>query len=114
MKKTNVIQEIKAFSSGDQESERALVEIIISQTSLQLLQITTCLKSNNWDQLKNIAHKLYSTFIFLKIPRAKELTEAIRTTAGTNIEATQKEAIELIEICNDFIFELKNYSTLNY
>jgi HPt (histidine-containing phosphotransfer) domain-containing protein len=112
MQKINFLKEIKKRSAGDKQFERELIDIIIRQTSEQLLKIEGCLNNTYWVEIKTHIHKLHSTFLLLKIPRAIELAESVRKTSGVNTETTKKEVNELVIICNQIITELKKYHAI--
>ncbi len=109
MKKDTLTQKIKEIAAGDKQAEMKLIDIIISQTSSQLLEIENSLNEANWVELKRLVHKMQSTFSILKMKRAKELTETLRETAGINNQASKKEIAEVIEICNQMLVELNAY-----
>jgi HPt (histidine-containing phosphotransfer) domain-containing protein len=106
MKKNSLIKKISKIAGGKKKVEKQLIEIIYRQTSLLLKQMEDSLKKADWIELKRLAHKIQSTFAILKMQRAKELAEAIRTNSGIKIRATKKETIELIEICKEMLADL--------
>src|ERR1700741_1102437 len=95
-KESRILQSIKKFSAGNKKIEKELVETIMLHLVQELKEIGKCLNNNDWFGLKKIAHKLTSTFVFLEISRAIELTETIKNTAGIYPKNTKKETSELI------------------
>ncbi|HKC66770.1 MAG TPA: Hpt domain-containing protein [Bacteroidia bacterium] len=107
---TNILKEFDRVSYGDAEVKEKLIQAFLSQKPDEIRIINNCLQEENWKELRNIAHKLKSSFIYLNMPRPIELTEALRVKAGADVEATKKQAKELVIICNEIIEILKSKS----
>ncbi len=111
MKKSNELKELEKLAGGLDIEKKKLLEIFIRQVSTQIEQMNSCLQSNDWKELKRIAHSMKSAFLHIKMKRPIELTELIRTTAGLNAKTTKQQINELEEICshliNEFAHELK-------
>jgi hypothetical protein len=104
---TNILKEFDRVSYGDAQVKEKLIQAFLSHKPDEVRIISTCLREENWEELKNIAHKLKSSFISFKMPRPIELTEALRTKAGVDVETTKKQAKELVVICEEIIKILK-------
>jgi HPt (histidine-containing phosphotransfer) domain-containing protein len=105
MKKSKELIELEKIAGNKASEKRKLLEIFIKQTTKQLSQINSCLVKKDWMELKRIAHSMKSTFLHIKMKRAIELTELIRTTAGENIRVTKEQVNELIIICSPLLEE---------
>jgi HPt (histidine-containing phosphotransfer) domain-containing protein len=111
MQKSRELQIIEKYMQGNKQSTKKLIEIFIRQTSQEIKDLQTCLVNKDWREIKEIAHKMKSAFLYLDMPRPIELTEYLRKKAGTNITASIEHINELSEIClqliNSFKKELK-------
>lgn len=108
MKKNNPLKEIERFAKGEKETKIKLIEILIREVPKNTGQLRENSLNKNWLEVKRFAHKMKSTFILLKMERAIELTELLRTTAGDKVVATKQQVTELENICFELISELKN------
>jgi HPt (histidine-containing phosphotransfer) domain-containing protein len=107
---TNILKEFDRVSYGDAQAKEKIIQAFLLQKPDDVRVINTCLRTENWKELKEITHKLKSSFIYLNMPRPVELTEELRTRAGEDIEATKKQAKELVVICEEIIKILKDKS----
>lgn len=103
--KSNELKELEKIAGGIDVEKKKLLEIFVNQTSKQLAQINNCLVKKDWKELKRLTHSMKSSFLHLKMNRAIELTEIIRTTAGKNTKATAQHVNELTILCSQLLGE---------
>ncbi len=110
-KKSNILNEINTVSHGDKKSIEELIHVFIEQTSEDVLLIYIFLETKDWEALKNLAHKMKSTFICLNQPQVLKHTDFLNYHSGDNIKSTKKHAIELAQFCEKAIDFLKRKTT---
>jgi|GEM_PF-3999393 len=106
-KKNNILTEINTVSHGDKKSIKELIHVFIEQTSEDVLLIYICLETKDWKTLKNLAHKMKSTFICLNQTQVIKYTDFLNYHSGSNVKATTKHATELALFCEKTIDFLK-------
>jgi hypothetical protein len=100
MEAFSIKKEIKKIAIGYKVLEKKLIEAAILQTSQKLLLIESCLKSHNWEELKEITHFFKSNFLALNLPKTTiELMDSLRTISGIDVEKTKMQTQELVNIC---------------
>jgi HPt (histidine-containing phosphotransfer) domain-containing protein len=99
MIKNNVLNQIDILAKGNIDTKEKLINIFVFQTSNDIIKIKDCLQVENWNELKKVAHKLKSSFVYLKMHRPIELSETLSTKSGLDIETIKKYAKELVKIC---------------
>ena len=107
MEINNIISEIDAISNGNSEAKKKLIDIIINQTTSEIIKLNINLHNENWAELKKSAHKMKSTFIYLKQPYLIELTDFLRKDSGNDVVMTKKNATEFTNQCKLLIDFLK-------
>jgi spore maturation protein CgeB len=111
MKKSNALKAIEKIANGNSQTKRKILELFISQTTKELIDIDTCILTNEWIELKKITHKLHASFLYFNMKEPIRLVEKLTDTAGKEITTTNKQVNELKNICvqliNEFTIELK-------
>ena len=94
-----LMEELVKLANGDKEWQNYLMAAFIEQKTTQIKRMQTALWVEDWKEIKDIAHCMKSTFIFLPFPESLELVDKLFHTAGNNAAKTKTEVDALITIC---------------
>jgi HPt (histidine-containing phosphotransfer) domain-containing protein len=114
MQKSKALQGIEKIAKGNEQTKKELIEIFVRQISLQIEQLQTYLKKNNWEEIKKIAHSIKSSLFYIDLTDGIILAARIEKKAGINVEVTTRQVHELVNKClriiNEFSVHIKSFS----
>jgi HPt (histidine-containing phosphotransfer) domain-containing protein len=87
------LQYLREGSDGDEEFMKTMVAMFLESTPEALQVMQQSLEKDDWESIRQAAHKLRSHLRYFGIITAAELTEEIERTAAKNPE---KEALSIL------------------
>ena len=114
MKKITSLREIERITSADKNSMKEFLVLFIYETSLRIEEIKEQVKSNNWDELKKLAHKTKSSLNIVGMNTYLPIAEDLEQKAGMDPEKTKEQAKLLYTVLAQAVSELEsNLKKLN-
>jgi HPt (histidine-containing phosphotransfer) domain-containing protein len=106
--------EIEKITVGDQQLMKQLLAVFVNENTQNIRKMREYLDSENWEELKKVAHKLKSSFALVGQPDYSVLAEEVEKTAGADALDTKNKIARLTEACQNAIHQtekkLKQFS----
>ena len=96
-------KQLDKLSNGNDNVKKNLIDLIINQTTAEVENLKINLQKKNWNSVIQTVHKLKSTFMYLQIERAENLSESILNLTVNDAKEIEELTNELLPICENLI-----------
>jgi len=83
------------MSDGDDDMKKVMIEMLLEEVPAEVNKMKEVHQNGDWNQLKEVSHKLKSTLAFLGNPTMTTSNERVETIAKT--ESDLEELPDLLE-----------------
>ena len=97
------------LADGNTEFVKKMLEIYLKQTPENLFALEQSLVTQNYDELRSVAHKMRSSVPYVGLYEAEKLLEKIEYEAKQKINVENFESIvrEITKLCEDSLVQVK-------
>ena len=93
---------------GDKKGAEELKKIFINQLYTQTERLRICLNRRDYIEIKDVAHRLRSSFIYFNLPKITKLSKQIELITDTTFDAYIPKVNKLINMCLEVQQALKS------
>jgi len=86
------------MSDGDDDMKKTMIEMLLEEVPAEVTKMNQAQQNEDWNELKELSHKLKSTLAFIGNPTLTTSNERVETIAKT--ESDLGELPDLLEALN--------------
>jgi len=96
-------KDIEKLTASDPRVMKELLTVFIRENHIHIKKIEAARQSENWKELKKIAHKVKSSFALVGMMEHRALAEKLEEVAGDEPATTKKLTLKLLKACKEAI-----------
>jgi len=108
------LEYLDLMSDGDMEMKKVMIDMLLEEVPVEIEKLSQMEQASDWNQLKEVSHKLKSTLAFIGNPTMTTSNERVEEIAKTVSGLDELPALinTLMETYPHALEELRSVSTV--